>query len=67
MKRRPQHSTTVGMFTGYAQPQLPGLSEWRDLAAGQQPDPVAEEQARRAALPLKGQIALAADDTGDTP
>ena len=62
MKRRPQLSTTIDMLTGYAKPQLPGLSEWRDLWAGQQPDPVAEEQARRAALPLKGQIAL-----GDTP
>ena len=58
MKRRPQPSTTVGMFDGYAQPQLPGLADFRDLWAGQQPDPAAEEQARRAALPLKGQIAL---------
>ena len=58
MKRRPQPSSTIGLFDSYAQPQLPGIAEWRDLAAGQQPDPTAQEIARRAALPLKGQIAL---------
>ena len=56
--RKPTPTATVDMFAGIAQPQLPGLEDYRDLSAGEQPSPLALEQERRNRRPLPGQTAL---------
>ena len=63
MKRRPPPANQARMDGGPV--QLSMLAEWRDLSSGQQPDPVAQEQERRAAAPLPGQPRLVgAQETG---
>ena len=58
MKRPPLPPNQPSLFGGPVQPSM--LSEWKDMSAGEQPDPAAAEVARRHARPLAGQIALEA-------
>ena len=56
MKRPPQNLDQIRMDGGPVQLSL--LGEWRDLSAGQQPDPTAEYLERLANRPLPGQTRI---------